>query len=155
MPTSYEEKIKQQAQQHLEDGERVLAAFIAQPRGATIAHVGGLAPGEIGGRMMKKQRRAAAESGLKLTTPMALALTDRRLVVFKVSQPIALGKGGDVKEVFSAVPIADVDSIEIKRLLVGKVVIVTVHGVSVKLEAGPGSNVKGMVDELERAKALV
>ena len=80
----------------------MLAAFIAQPRGATIAKVGGLAPGAIGGRKMTQQRRAAEEGGLKLTTPMALALTDRRLVVFAVSQPIAMGKGGDVKQLFSA-----------------------------------------------------
>ena len=147
MPASYEDKIKRQGQEHLEDGERVLAAFIAQPRGATIAKVGGLAPGAIGGRKMNQERRAAEEGGLKLTTPMALALTDRRLVVFAVSQPIAMGKGGDVTQLFSAVPRSDVDSIEVKRLLVGKVVIVTVRGSSVKLEVGPGANAKGLAEE--------
>ena len=106
MPASYEDKIKQQGQAHLEDGERVLAAFIAQPRGATIAKVGGLAPGTVGGRRMTQQRRAAEEGGLKLTTPMALTLTDRRLVVFAVSQPIGMGKGGDVKDLISAAPLA-------------------------------------------------
>ena len=148
MPASYEDKIKQQGQAHLEDGERVLAAFIAQPRGATIAKVGGLARGTVGGRRMTQQRRAAEEGGLKLTTPMALTLTDRRLVVFAVSQPIAMGKGGDVKQLFSDVPRSDVDSIEVKRLLVGKVVIVTVRGSSVKLEVGPGANAKGLAEEL-------
>ena len=148
MPASYEDKIKRQGQEHLEDGERVLAAFIAQPRGATIAKVGGLAPGAVGGRKMNQQRRAAEEGGLKLTTPMALALTDRRLVVFAVSRPIAMGKGGDVKQLFSAVPRSDVDSIELERLLVGKVVIVTVRGSSVTLEVGPGANAKGLAEEL-------
>lgn len=57
---------------------------------------------------------------------MALALTEGRLVVFRVSAPIAMGKGGDVKDFVSSVPLGDVDSIEVKRLLVGKVVIVTV-----------------------------
>jgi len=148
MPALYEDKIKRQGLEHLEDGERVLAAFIAQPRGATIAKVGGVAPGAVGGRKMAQQRRAAEEGGLKLTTPMALALTDRRLVVFAVSQPIAMGKGGDVTQLFSAVPRSDVDSIEVKRLLVGKVVIVTVRGSSVKLEVGPGANAKGLAAEL-------
>ena len=86
---------------------------------------------------------------------MALALTDSRLVVFKVSQPIAMGKGGDVKELVSAVPLGDVDSIEVKRLLVGKVVIVTVGGAAVKLESGPGANVKGLAEEFARVRALV
>lgn len=155
MPMSYEDKIKDQAGPYLEVGERVLAAFIAQPRGATMANVGGLAPGGVGGRKMKQQRRAAEQGGLQLTNPMALALTDSRLLVLKVGQLIALGKGGDVKALASDVPLSDVDSIEIKRLLLGKVVIVTIRGASIKLEAGPGSNTKGMVDEFERARALV
>jgi hypothetical protein len=86
---------------------------------------------------------------------MALALTESRLVVFKVSQPIAMGKGGDVKDLVSAVPLSDVDSIEVKRLLVGKVVVVTVGGAAVKLEAGAGANVKGLAEGFARARALV
>jgi hypothetical protein len=154
MSTSYEDKIKEQAEPYLEPGERVLAAFIAQPRGANMAGAGGLAPSAIGGRKVKEARRAAEASGLQLARPMALALTDRRLVVVKISPPIAMGKGGDVKELVSAVPLTDVDSIEIKRLLVGKVVLVTVGGAAVKLEAGAGANAKGLAEEFARARAL-
>jgi hypothetical protein len=154
MSTSYEDKIKEQAEPYLEPGERVLAAFIAQPRGANMARAGGLAPSAIGGRKVKEARRAAEASGLQLARPMALAVTDRRLVVLKISPPIAMGKGGDVKELVSAVPLTDVDSIEIKRLLVGKVVVVTVGGAAVKLEAGEGANAKGLAEEFARARAL-
>jgi hypothetical protein len=49
----------------------------------------------------------------------------------------------------------DVNSIEIKRLLVGKIVVVTVRGAAVKLEAGPGASVKRLADEFARARALV
>jgi hypothetical protein len=150
---SYENKIKEQAKSHLEPGERVLAAFIAQPRGATVATTGGVAQAAIGGRKVKAVRRAAEASGLRLTKPMALALTDSRLVVFKLSLPIAMGKGGDIKELVSAVPIRDVDSIQIKRVLVGKVVTVTVRGTAVKLEAGAGADAKGLAEEFERARA--
>jgi len=154
MSTSYEDKIKEQAEPYLEPGERVLAAFIAQPRGANMARAGGLAPSAIGGRKVKEARRAAEASGLQLARPMALAVTDRRLVVLKISPPIAMGKGGDVKELVSAVPLTDVDSIEIKRLLVGKVVLVTVGGAAVKLEAGAGANAKRLAEEFARARAL-
>jgi hypothetical protein len=154
MSTSYEDKIKEQAEPYLEPGERVLAAFIAQPRGANMATAGGLAPSAIGGRKVKEARRAAEASGLQLARPMALAVTDRRLVVLKISPPIAMGKGGDVKELVSALPLTDVDSIEIKRLLVGKVVVVTVGGAAVKLEAGAGANAKGLAEEFARARAL-
>jgi hypothetical protein len=155
MPTSYEDKIKEQAKPYLEPGEHVLAAFITQPRGTNVAMAGGLAPAAIGGRKVKEARSAAEAGGFQVTRPMALALTESRLVVFKVSQPIAMGKGGDVKDLVSAVPLSDVDSIEVKRLLVGKVVVVTVGGAAVKLEAGAGANVKGLAEGFARARALV
>ncbi len=151
MPTSYEDKIKEQAREHIDADERVLAALIVQPRDATMAKVGGVAPGATGGREIERERRAAEQGGLRLTTPMALAPTDSRLLVLKVNRPIAMGKGGYVKELVSAVPLSEVDSIEVKRLLVGKLVTVTVRRSAVKLEAGPGSNTKGLAEEFARA----
>jgi hypothetical protein len=153
MPTSYEDKIKQQAQSYLGAGERVLAAFVAQARGATTAKMGGIGPSAIGQIKTAKQNRAAEEAGLKLANPMALALTESRLLVLGISQPIAMGKGGDVRDLVSAAPLIDVDSIEVKRLLVGKTVAVTVRGVTVKLEAGAGVNAQGLAEEFARAKA--
>jgi hypothetical protein len=150
--SSYEDKIKQQAGPYLKPGERVLAAFIARPRGAMQARTG-LAGSVVGGRKVGQQRRAAEEAGLTLASPMALTLTDQRLLVFKVSPPIALGKGGDVKDLVSEAPLTDVDSIDAKRLLVGKVVTVTVRGSAFKLEVGAGENVKGLADELARIKS--
>jgi hypothetical protein len=153
MPTSYEDKLKEQAGPYLDAGEHVLAAFVAQPRGATTAKMAGIGPGAIGGMKKAKQNRAAEEAGLQLANPMALALTESRLLVLGISQPIAMGKGADVKDLVSAAPLADVDSIEVKRLLVGKVVTVTVRGVAIKLEAGGGANAKGLAEEFARAKA--
>jgi hypothetical protein len=150
MATSYEDKIKQQGEAFLEPGERVLAAFICQPRGTTTAKAGGLGPGAFGGRKVKQANQAGQASGLQLASPMALAVTESRLVVFGVSQPIAMGKGGDVKDLVSAVPLTDVDSIEVKRLLVGKVVHLSVGGVAMKLEAGAGADAKGLVAAFER-----
>jgi hypothetical protein len=152
---SYEDKIKRQAEPFLEPGEQVLAAIIAQPRGMTRARAGGLGPSAIGGRKVKQQRAAAESTGLELTSPMALAVTGSRLVVLGISAPIAMGKGGDVKGFVSAVPLAEVDSIEVKRLPVGKVVIVSVRGVAMKLEAGAGADAKGLALAFEQASAVV
>jgi hypothetical protein len=152
MATSYEAKITEQAQQYLEPDEHVLAAFITQARGTTGVMAGGGAAA-ISGRNARRQSAAADGAGLRLVSPMALALTESRLVVFKVSTPIALGRGGDVKELVSAVPLSDVDSIEIKRLLLGKVVTVTVRGAEFKLEANATANAKGLADRFEQAKA--
>ena len=151
---SYEDKIKEQAGPYLQPGERVLAAFIARPRGAMQARTG-LAGSIIGGRKVGQQRRAAEAAGLELASPMALTLTDQRLLVLRVSAPLALGKGGDVKDLVSEAPLTDVDSIDEKRLLVGKVVTVTVRGAAFKLEVGAGENVKGLADQFAQVKAAV
>src|SRR4051794_950920 len=128
MATSYEDKIKEQATPYLNEGERVLAAMVAQPRGGTAAKMGGVAVPAIGHMRAGKEVKAGEATGLDLTSPMALALTDQRLVVLGISQPIAMGKGADVKELYSSVPLGSVDSIQVKRLLVGKTVTVTVGG---------------------------
>jgi hypothetical protein len=151
MPVSYEDKIKEQARPYLEAGEQVLAAVIARPRGAT-AGAGGLGAGAIGGSKVARQKRAADGAGLQLASPMALAVTDSRLVVLAISAPIAMGKGGDVKELVSSAPLADVESIEVKRLLVGKTVTVTVRGASFRLEVGSGGDAKGLSEQFARAK---
>ena len=152
---SYEDKIKEQAQPYLRAGERVLAAFIARPRGATTAAVGGLGAGLAGGRKIGEQNHAAQEAGLKLANPMALALTGSRLLVLSVSPPIALGKGGDVKDLVSQAPLADIESIAVKRLLVGKVVTVSVRGWQFKVEVGSGGDASGLAEEFTRVKAAV
>jgi hypothetical protein len=152
---SYEDKIREQAVPYLADGERVLAAFIARPRGATTAAAGGLAGSLAGGRKMARQRQAAGGAGFELASPMALALTGRRLLVLRVSPPIAMGKGGDVKELVSQAPLSDVESVEVKRLLVGKVVTLTVRGAAFKLEVGGGGDAQGLAAEFARAKATV
>jgi hypothetical protein len=84
---------------------------------------------------------------------MALAVTPRRLLSLKVTAPVGLGIGMKVQELVSAVPISEVDSIEVKRLAVGKTVTVTVRGVPFVLEVGAGANANGVAEALERAKA--
>jgi len=152
---SYEDKIKEQARPYLQPGERVLGAFRARPRGATQASMGGLAGNVIGGRKASQQRRTAQDAGLQLASPMALTLTDKRLLVLRVSRPTVTGKGGDVKDLVSEVPLTDVDSIDVKRLLGGKVVTVTVRGSAFKLEAGVGENAKSVADGFAVAKTAV
>ena len=53
------------------------------------------------------------------------------------------------ERIFEAV----VDSIEVKRLAVGKTVTVTVRGTPFVLEVGAGANAKGVAEAFEQAKA--
>ena len=155
-----EAKIKEGAAPYLEQGEEVLAAMVARPRGWTQSSASpgggaaaGLIGGAIGGKKQQQNVAAAEESGFEITSPMALAVTDRRLICFQISNPVGLGIGGDVKELVSAAPLSEVDSIEVKRLAVGKTVTVTVRGTPFVLEVGAGANAKGVAEEFERAKA--
>jgi hypothetical protein len=155
-----EAKIKEGAAPFLQEGEEVLAAIVARPRGWTQQNAspgGGFAAGTVGGAMGGKKEQenitAADGSGFEITNPMALAVTDRRLLCFKISNPVGLGIGGDVKELVSEAPLSAVDSIEVKRLAVGRTVNVSVRGTPFVLEVGAGANARCVADEFERAKA--
>jgi hypothetical protein len=118
-------------------------------RGAAAGIIGGA----IGGKKQKQNLDAAEEAGFELMSPMALAVTQRRLLSLKIGSPIGLGMGGKVKELVSAVSVSEVDSMEVKRLAVGKTVTVTVRAVPFVLEVGAGANAKGVAEAFERAKA--
>jgi len=83
---------------------------------------------------------------------MALALSDKRLIVFGI-ETSAMGKPKAVKELVSAVPIGEVESIRVKRLLVGKTLTVSANGAEAKLEVGAGQDAKGLAEQFERVKA--
>jgi hypothetical protein len=155
-----EAKIKDGAAPYLEEGEEVLAAMVARPRGWTQSTaspgggaVAGLVGGTLGGKKQQQNVGAAEEAGFEITSPMALAVTNRRLLSLKISSPVGLGIGGEVKELVSSAPLSEVDSIERGRLAVGKTVTVTVRGTPFVLEVGAGANAKGVAEAFEQAKA--
>ena len=156
----YETKIKEGAAPFLEQGEEVVAAVMARPRGWTQAGasagggaVAGIIGGHIGGKKQQEQVTAAEDAGFELASPMALAVTQRRLLSLKVGALIGMGMGGKVEGLVSAAPLSEVDSIEVKRLAAGKTITVTVRGVPFVLEVGAGANAKGVAEAFESAKA--
>lgn len=147
---SSEDKIREGAKAFLEPDEEVLAAFVARPRGWTQSMAGSKV---VGGRQVGQAADAAAQAGFELASPMALAVTQRRLLSMEMGAQVGMGVGGGVKELLSAVPLREVDSIKVKRLLVGKVVEVGVRGQTFKLEVGAGANAKGLAEAFERSRA--
>lgn len=77
---------------------------------------------------------------------MALAITQYRLLSFRLGAQVGMGIGGGVKELVGEASLEEVDDIRSTRLLLGRVVAVTVRGETFKLEAGAGANVNGVVD---------
>ena len=144
-----EDKIREGARPFLEDGEEVRAAFVARPRGWTQAMAGSM---HLGAHQQGKQHEGAGQAGFALASPMALAITDRRLLSFSMGAQAGMGVGGGVKELVGEAPLGEVDAIKVKRLLMGKVVELQVRGESFKLEAGAGANVKGVAEAYERSR---
>jgi len=147
LPVKAEEKIREGAGPFLQEGEEILAAFVARPRGWTQQNAGVRG---LGASQAAKATAGAEAGGFQLASPMALAITDRRLLSFALGATPGMGMGGQIKELAGEAPLDAVDSIEVKRLLMGKVVKVTVRGSEFKLEAGAGANAKGVVEAFEQ-----
>ena len=146
--------IKEQGQRFLEPDEHVVAAFQAKPRGTGVATPGGGGAGAkaIGSMWTRKSRDKAEGAGLQLTSPMALALTARRIVVFGGKTSLGTGKLIEISEMVSSAPLSDVESIHVKRLLVGKIVSIAMREGEVNLELPPGQDAKGFAEQFERMK---
>ena len=147
---SSEDKIREGAQPFLHSGEHVLAAFVARPRGWTQSHAGSI---HVGAAQQGHAHEGAAAAGFALASPMAIAITQYRLLSFSMGAQAGMGVGGGVKDLVGQAPLPDVSSLTTKRLLVGEVVEITVRGESFKLEVGAGANTKGVVEAFNTAKA--
>jgi hypothetical protein len=148
--SKYTEKYQEQAAPYLQEGERVLSACIAQPKGRTLAMVGGgIIDREIGQHQQGKATSAAAEAGLLVEGPMAIAVTNQRVMTFKIGAPI-LGRGGNIKELLSAIPLGAVESWEYKKFGMKEKTTITVGGTPVPLEGAAGG--KDLREAYEQAK---
>jgi hypothetical protein len=151
MKSKYTEKYREQAAEYLEPGEQVLSACIAQPHGRTLAMVGGGAIDRgIGQSQVGKASAAAEQAGLLVEGPMAIAVTNQRVATFKISAPV-LGRGGNIKEMLSAIPLAAVDNWEYKKFGMKEKTLITVGGTEVKLEGAAGG--KELHEAYQQAKA--
>lgn len=133
-------KIREGTRQFLEDGEEVLAAFAARPR--------------------EPRRRYGFEAaGFTVKDWMALACTQRRIL----SLELGWADGGAVIGLLAAVPLGDVDAVKARRLLVGRVVTLTVRGedftfdvgtrTNIRFDVGAGTNIRKVQKALKRARA--
>jgi hypothetical protein len=146
------EQIREHAQPFLEDGEELIAAMTAAPRGKTTSVAAGGIGGMIGHKMVSGQVKRAEEVGLRLDSNMAVVLTRQRLLALKVSFTV----GGAIKgvgEQLGSVPLSEVESIEAKRVgLGGNLVLVVRGGDPIKLECRVG-RARQLVEAFELAAA--
>jgi hypothetical protein len=144
-----EQKLAEEIRPLLEPDEEVRAVLIARPRGWTQSVAGARG---LGRHQVREQREGAGEAGIELASPGGIVLTQRRLLTVQTGEALGMGVGGDVKEILSAVPLSAVDSIKVKRLLMGSVVTLTVQGSEFKLEANAAAGAKPLAEAFERAR---
>jgi hypothetical protein len=152
--SDFDSVLREQARELIDPDEEILAYVVAQARGAGVARGPNLGAQAVGDVWARKSKGGAESAGLELTSPMALALTQKRLLVLKL-ETSTLGKPKAVKELHSSAPLEDVESITVKRLLVGKTMKIAMNGGDVKLEIGAGQDAKGLAEQFDRAKATV
>jgi hypothetical protein len=154
MPSKQERKHLAGVEQFLEPGERALAALTAQAKGVsqargTASGIGGVAGAAVSSKFGKKpaqEHASAADVGLDISTPMALVLTDRRLLTLRTGTAIGMGMGGGIKSLLSAVPVSDVESIETSRFALVKRMELTVRGIVINLETNAGGSTEEFAD---------
>lgn len=149
MASAYERKFAEGVREYLESGETVLASCIAQARGYSRVVITGAS---LGRGELAQSTGAAAAGELLVANPMALVLTDRRLLTVRISSPIGLGIGGKVKEVLTSIPLSEIDSIEVRRIALRQNISLKIRGVEVPLETNAKANAKGVAEEFERAR---
>ena len=132
--------------------EELLGAAFGKPRGATTAAIGGgLIASEIGARRAGSQSQGADAVGLKLGNPGAVAVTRTSFVTMEVGVSMG-GQIKEIKEVLSTVPLAQVDSVAVKRMGLAGVMEISANGSSLKLE-GKVNDMREFAAAFDRAKA--
>jgi hypothetical protein len=149
MASAHESKFAEGVKPHLEEGERVLASCIAQAKGYSKMMVSGL---DLGKREVGRSTAAANAGEVRVANPMALVLTDRRLLTVRISAPLGFGIGGSVKEILTAIPLDQVDAIDVKKIALRQNITLRVRGVEIPLETNAKANAKGLAEEFGRVR---
>jgi len=147
---SQQDKLHSGVAAYLDPGEEVRAAIVASAKGY---HAQMASHGLTGTRSRGETMRAAKDAGLVVASPMGFVVTSRRVLTLKLGMIIGLGMGGAVKGLLSAVPLTDVDGMETSRLGLNKLLDVTVHGVTIRLEATVSTKVDELIAAFIAAKA--
>jgi hypothetical protein len=151
----FDKAMRKSIEPYLEPGEELLNAMIVQGKGMTKALVAGGAIGAaaIGARRDRKAREAGGDEdgGVQLASKMGLAITGRRLLIFKAGGAVTL----KAKELLTDVPIAEVDSIEVGKGALTKPVTITVRGESFAVEAPKASSTDKLLSAFAQAKGGV
>ena len=138
-----EDKILEGIHSLLQPGEEALAAMVGRPHGWSQAIAGSMI---IGSTQQQRANDSADAAGFALASPMALAITNRRLLSLSMGAQVGMGLGGGIKELVGEAPLSDVDDVKVKRKLMGGQVEVTLRGEKFSVDYGAGANARGIAE---------
>jgi hypothetical protein len=149
----FDKAMRKSIETYMQPGEELLEVAIVQGKGMTkFLAMGGAAGQAIAGARRDKKAAevdAAGEGGdVKLANKMGIGVTSQRLLIFKAGGAMTL----KAQELLTAVPVADVDGMEVGKGAMSKPITITVRGESFEVEAPKASNPQKLVEAFERAK---
>lgn len=142
-------KLEAGAADFLREGERIEVIQPVRNKGSIDAAAFGGAIGAVAGaRGSKREREAAAGVGVELGTFMAMAVTNERLLLFSV------GGLATVKGIQAELPLPDVESIAVRKVMLGtrKRITVAVRGGAFELETPGRQRAEELAEALERVR---
>src|SRR3954451_21331071 len=145
----FDKAMKKSIESYLEADEEPLSVLIVQGKGMTKAALAGGVVGQAIAGSRKDKNATASEAGVQLASKMGIAVTNRRLLIFKAGGAMTL----KAQELITTVPIADVDSIEVGKGMVTKPITVTVRGEAHVVEAPKAAKTSEFTAAFAQAKA--
>ena len=147
----FEKGMEKSIKGYLEPGEELLAANIVQGKGlGKVALAGGVFTAmAVASSRDKKADAGGSADEVRLSSKMGLGITTRRLLIFKAGGSMTLS----AKELLSAIPIGDVDAIDIGKGVVTKPLTITVRGESFQVEAPRAANTDKLLEAFAQAKS--
>ena len=146
----FDKAMRKSIETYMQPGEELLEVAIVQGKGMTkFLAMGGAAGQAIAGSRRDRKAAEAGDGGdVKLANKMGIGVTSQRLLIFKAGGAMTL----KAQELLTAVPVADVDGMEVGKGAMSKPITITVRGESFEVEAPKASNPQKLVEAFERAK---
>jgi hypothetical protein len=145
----FEKAMEKSVRPFLQPGEQLLNVTLVQGKGIAKAMLAGGVVGAMAVGAHRDRKAKDAGGDVQLSSKMGLALTDRRLLLFKAGGAVTL----KARELLTEVPVADVDDIEIGKGVVTKPVTLTIRGETFAVETPRASNTDKLVQAFAAAKA--
>lgn len=134
---------------YLQPGEELLNVTLVQGKGLAKVFMAGGVVGAMAAGARRDRKAAEAGGDVQMSSKMGLALTDRRLLLFRAAGAMTL----KAQELLTEVPVAELDNVEVGKGVVTKPVTLTIRGETFHVETPRAANTDRLLDAFAVAKA--